>query len=266
MLAELAGAGTIAQVPPPIDRCNRDTEEVGEPLGAHHLWMLLRHEERVWQTLSYNDRLTVQFRRGMRSTFEERERHRGELGLLPWRDLGDGRAVLEFRLDQNWALEATFNLETPGVPLLELRIFPATLSPPPAGLTVDILRSVRMAPLHTEVRNLLKLPPGVGPVRDDDRNEHGRARRPGRRGQSDLFYAEWASRYVKALRTSTNPMPGLASDFDFDASTIRGFLTEARRRGLLTPAPPGRAGGKLTADALKLLAKSFEKRAISKED
>jgi hypothetical protein len=71
--------------------------------------------------------------------------------------------------------------------------------------------------------------------------------RPGRRGRPDLFYAEWASRYVTALAAGPNPLAALVDlDHGYTEGAIRGYLHEARNRLLLTAAPPGKAGGELT--------------------
>jgi hypothetical protein len=192
------------------------------------------------------------------SEFERREKAREAEGLSGWStqvgELGQ-QAVFEGRIDgqPDWGLRAVFDIELPGVPLVELSFIRATLSPPPNGITVDVLRSLRVGPLHAAVRAWLQLPPNAGPGIDVDRNELGGPRRPGRRGRPDSFYAEWAARYVTAMREEGPPLPRLREEYDFDMSTIRGFLYEARRRGLLTRAPSGRAGGELTAKARGLL-------------
>jgi hypothetical protein len=88
---------------------------------------------------------------------------------------------------------------------------------------------------------------------------HHRLRRPGRRGRPEVEYAEWARRYVEALeRNKRQPTAQLLAD-DAEAGIhrtdgeVRWYLSEARRRGLLTKAPPGKAGGSLTAKARRLL-------------
>lgn len=195
------------------------------------------------------------------SAFETRERVRDDAGLSGWTtqngELGQ-QAVFEGRVDgqPDWALRAVFNIEMTGMPMVELCLFAATLSPPGNGLTVDVVRGLKMAPLHAALRGWLELPPNAGPVLDFDRSELGGSRRPGRAGRPDLFYAEWAARYVTAMRETGPPLPRLAEEHGFNTSTIRGFLNEARRRGLLTQAPLGRAGGELTEKARELLTVS----------
>jgi hypothetical protein len=69
--------------------------------------------------------------------------------------------------------------------------------------------------------------------------------RPGRRGRPDLFYAEWAWRYVRALTNGPKPVASLVDDL-YTAEAIRAYIHEARRRELLTASPRGKAGGELT--------------------
>jgi hypothetical protein len=59
------------------------------------------------------------------------------------------------------------------------------------------------------------------------------------------------------LSTAT-PLKSLADELRLSASQVRNKLYEARRRGLLTKAPTGRAGGELTKRATELLATDRE--------
>ena len=99
----------------------------------------------------------------------------------------------------------------------------------------------------------LQLPFNTGAILDIDRNELGGARRPGRRGRDPVFYAEWAARYVNACRTSETPCQFWPTNMPLGSLTIRGFLGEARRRGLLTTAPAGKLVGELTEKGKRLL-------------
>jgi hypothetical protein len=96
--------------------------------------------------------------------------------------------------------------------------------------------------------------PPHGPWFGTDPSEFNEVRHPGRRGRDDSFYAQVAARYVHHL-TSTDQAPtaALADEMTVSVSSVRGLLYEARRRGLLTDAPPGRAGGQLTDKARGLL-------------
>ena len=78
------------------------------------------------------------------------------------------------------------------------------------------------------------------------------ATRPGRKGREERDYAEVAARYVDALGSRT-PIKELAEQLFLSDSQVRSVLNKARDRGLLTAAPKGKAGGKLTDKALKIL-------------
>jgi hypothetical protein len=69
------------------------------------------------------------------------------------------------------------------------------------------------------------------------------ARHPGRAGHPDDHYARVAERYV-ALRERgvTNPTKTIADEWSYSRSTVAGWVHEARRRGYLGAALPGRAG------------------------
>jgi hypothetical protein len=92
------------------------------------------------------------------------------------------------------------------------------------------------------------------------------AKRPGRAGRPDEFYARWAAAYVERLAAgSGHPVSDLAtrppvriegfdlSDVIQSRNTVRAIIQEARRRGLLSAGPAGRAGGELTDKAVHIL-------------
>lgn len=77
-------------------------------------------------------------------------------------------------------------------------------------------------------------------------------RRPGRAGRPDRDYAALAQRYVELI-TAAATVGDLADEMNLSESTVRNQLVEARKRGLLTAPPRGRAGGELTERARALL-------------
>jgi hypothetical protein len=83
--------------------------------------------------------------------------------------------------------------------------------------------------------------------------------KPRGRGRSfdDGHYAAVADKYVKAVRAGhRSPAETVARDPEFNAApnTVKNWLTEARKRKLLTEAPTaGKPGGSLTKKARQLL-------------
>ncbi len=197
------------------------------------------------------------------SDFEKEEILREEAGEPPWTELpSDGvngrQGIYDTRLESHpdWRLTAVFDIDSVDLPLLELRLRPATLSHSPEGITAEIVRSIHLNPLHTAVRNWVQSPPNVGPLARPTRPTYSEKKKTGPRGQDDLYFAEWASRYVDELTRTSNPVAALVRQFNYlNESTLRYYLNEARRRGLLTAAPSGRAGGQLTEKARELLFK-----------
>lgn len=87
-----------------------------------------------------------------------------------------------------------------------------------------------------------------------------KVRRPGRSGRPEVFYAEWAQRYVDALsQAPRTPIQWLIDAEEVagreraTAAQLRAYVNRARERGLLTASPPGKAGGELTSKARRLL-------------
>jgi hypothetical protein len=80
--------------------------------------------------------------------------------------------------------------------------------------------------------------------------------RSGRKRRSPYSYALWAQRYVDACeRDPHSPLRMLVDESPGETpESVRQYLTRARKLGLLTSPPPGRAGGKLTEFARRLLA------------
>jgi hypothetical protein len=79
------------------------------------------------------------------------------------------------------------------------------------------------------------------------------AKRPGRAGKPDLYYALFAVEYVQLL-DQPKPLIRLAKKRRLSPSQARSILYEARRRQLLTDPPvKGRAGGELTSEAIDIL-------------
>jgi len=144
---------------------------------------------------------------------------------------------------------------------------------PPGGLPGTVLRRLRIGDalaLFRDIESRWESEFGEAMTerifhRHGARSVGKAARRPGRGGRSDAFYARWAEAYVELLaRGSRSPIKDLAADppiaidgFDPSESTkarntVRGLIREARRRGLLSEGTRGKAGGKLRGRAVEL--------------
>lgn len=90
-------------------------------------------------------------------------------------------------------------------------------------------------------------------------------RRPGRAGRGDDYYLTWAAAYADLIASGNQrpvralslhpPVPYREAPRRVSEHTVRDVLREARRRELLTPAPPGKPGGRLTKKALSAALK-----------
>ena len=88
--------------------------------------------------------------------------------------------------------------------------------------------------------------------------------RPGRPGRPDIEYAQIAETYVRIwLSGVPKPTEHLAEQVYLSPRQVRNVLGQARKRGLLTPAPRGKAGGELTDLAIEILK---EHAASAEED
>ncbi len=186
----------------------------------------------------------------------------------------DGEAIVE-DVQQGWHMQAWVEMRN-GTPVVtELRLRPAN------GTTLADVhgdggprgqyphQSGRRVPSGTGISDALRvnwpgriyeaLAKSEQPV-SDTFAMHGvdaeELLRPGRRGRGNQFYAVWAQLYVEACKVSPrSPYPRLAEEHPrFTERTIQAFVNQARDRGLLVGTVPGRAGGRLSKKAERLLA------------
>jgi transposase-like protein len=108
--------------------------------------------------------------------------------------------------------------------------------------------------LYERARGYLSISREIGLSLNVDLKEFKTDPRPGRRGRPDVFYAELAKQYVDLLAEGSTPTKDLAERLGYSASSIRDLIHQARRRGLLTRASKGLAGGELTENARRLLS------------
>lgn len=147
---------------------------------------------------------------------------------------------------------------------------------PIGGLPARLLRNLPTSSVITEAREVLRRHQEQRPeaMRREllnwglIRTAQEGAEPVGRGGHSDEFLAEIAALYVGvcrqgSLRPSQDIAKLLASEALIDRSpdTVSAYIRSARKRGLLTPAPPGRSGGELTARARDLLRLNEDDKA-----
>lgn len=179
--------------------------------------------------------------------------------------VGDGRAFVACALGDEW--EVRYYLASidgrPEVAGLEIRRQGGgpTLA---RGLSARDLRALRPGAALAEARRTALL------MRHEERRAPERARAtfeeklvgirtdalatPARRGRPrlpDRFYAQVAAAYVARVDAgSRRPIADAAADLNYSPGYIRGVVSKARDRGLLTPAVQGRIGGELTPAGL----------------
>jgi len=152
----------------------------------------------------------------------------------------------------DWAVKAIFEVGRDDVTLSHLTIYPAAEWAPPGGLTDEVRRTVRLDDLRRRARLRLTRRDVAGTVGvDPEKFTRNKAR--GRKGRTDLDYAQLAQRYVERLDQGDRVAGTLAKEERLSESTIRALIWEARQRGLLTRSSPGHAGGHLTDKARRLL-------------
>lgn len=142
------------------------------------------------------------------------------------------------------------------------------LSPSAPRLTGRIFREARVETVVMGVRQKIEQAESPGPwgnplkgmlamLDPTGQVDWTNPRRPGRPRRTDLEVALIARRYVSAVtELGGNGAAGrVASELGLSKSTILGILNDARskKRGLLSRAPKGRAGGRLTEKATALL-------------
>jgi hypothetical protein len=186
------------------------------------------------------------------SAFEQRE----EAGHPHFWKEGEDFLGVESRLDSHpdWVVTARFFVGSRELQLVGLRINPVSDWSWPHPLTTPVIRNVHLDDLYELAAGSLSVAPNLGIQFEIDRAEFHEQRRPGRRGRSDLFYAEVAARYVEFTRSSSTATKDLAGALQSSPSSARDLLSEARRRNLLTRPPvKGRQGGELTEKAIEIL-------------
>lgn len=171
--------------------------------------------------------------------------HRGK-------DLRSMSVVADLDGFPEWRVTVDFALADGAMMVRRVEVAPSSGAGPRESLSTRVLRAVQFREISNEAWALLADLGDVMPSVDNLAKEFRRTPRPGRRGRPDLVYAEAAAIYVASM-TKPAPLQATARALGIPEARARSLLGEARRRGLLTQAPKGRAGGELTEKARRLL-------------
>jgi hypothetical protein len=133
------------------------------------------------------------------------------------------------------------------------------------GITTRLVRAVPVGELVRAARSVLLAwaeqgakhfrPPAADMAAADAKALRGETKRPGRAGHPEQWYAALAVAY-EAWQTTRKPLELLAGEQGLSVGGLRAALHTARRKGFLTEAPPGRAGGMATDKATELVGKA----------
>ena len=131
---------------------------------------------------------------------------------------------------------------------------------PPRGLSARLLRNdIRWGAVLEQLEVMAR----TVPVQIRDVLHLGKVERASVGG--DAFYASVALAYEEAVRESRDagearprPIQALSFAYGSPEATVKTWVQESRRRGFLSRAGPGRAGGHATADAHRVLDESFK--------
>jgi hypothetical protein len=174
--------------------------------------------------------------------------------------------TLEVPLEGGWLARCRLAPQGGRVVIAELHLVPEE-NVPAGGVTAGVVRNVQVGELRRELeRHLADVREKWGDAVLEPEGLLGRhglaklaeeASRPAER--DDAYFARIAARYVELVeRGNTRPTPVLAAELGRLESYIAMAIRDARKRGLLTPTTRGRAGGKLTPKAQRLLARARE--------
>lgn len=189
----------------------------------------------------------------------------------------------EVQVDERWLAAYRLMPEEGYAWPVELRLLPGRIDEPrrpagqpsrgaePAQITSSLLRELRV-PEHMKLAREA-LGGEAGPERIEISGFWGFLKaeeRPpsgaGRKAKPDQYYASLAVRYVGLVEGgSRQPFKELEEESQgrgtfYSVEFFQNEINEARRRGLLTSAGPGKAGGELTDKARRLLKQNHAEK------
>ncbi|MGI8684123.1 MAG: hypothetical protein ACR2MO_03310 [Acidimicrobiales bacterium] len=109
-------------------------------------------------------------------------------------------------------------------------------------VSAELLRSIPVGRIEAAANAQLHHRAPAAPPSRPRARIRASLRPDGGRGYPDAFYAEVASVYRHLVTTSSRPVGDLAAANEVPVTTAQRWVKEARRRGLLAPGQPGKAG------------------------
>jgi hypothetical protein len=156
----------------------------------------------------------------------------------------------------DWRVIAHVDDQADPAQIIELTVRPYDDAEATRGITADVLRAVRFGPLIDTVNSHLAGHQSKPRLPDPTKA----------RARTDEYYAAVASLYADLVNNqkTKNPNVVLADKLDLDRAQVRDLILACRHRGLLTKAPAGRPGGRLTDKALAVLEADTPKRRTTR--
>jgi hypothetical protein len=109
-------------------------------------------------------------------------------------------------------------------------------------VSAEVLRSIPVGRIEAAANAQLHASAPGRPTRRPSATISARLRTNAVRGYPDAFYDAVASAYRHLAASSPRPVADLAAANDVPITTAQRWIKEARRRGLLAPGRPGKAG------------------------
>lgn len=135
---------------------------------------------------------------------------------------------------------------------------------PAGGLSSTVLREVDFRAAAARMHDLMRESAAfMETVRESQREGPkpiDRVREALAEGVTDHYLAMLAERYVTLVNTGQEkPVDYLAEELGRSLVTVKGHLWQARKRGLLTGGSPGRKGGEVSEEAMRLVREWYGK-------
>ena len=187
---------------------------------------------------------------------------------LPWTLERGHETVLTASLGDGWQGQAFYVEQGGELVVRELRIAPAGEKVPGGGVTASTLRRLRLddlrAALAEHARSIREHMGDAALAPSGLLGRHGLAQLAEEASEpaprDDLYFARIAARYAELVEQGNKrPAPTIARELDHPKSYVEHAIRRARITGLLTPTTRGRAAGRLTPKARRILARAKQK-------